>query len=582
MKKYTLDKIKLTNFQGQSMEVEFEQTNRIYWPNKKGKTRLRVALLWLLTGADHLNRANYRLFDERRPLTAGDSPKAEVEAWLTSSTGEHFNIKRTAQAQWSRSGERVPSDKYEIFVDGMKMAATAFKSFLAMNFADVAVLKQMLNPMHYQNIEWKELSELLYGIVGEITAEDYKADYSSVEPLIAKYGEDKVIGLLNDKIRVAEIQLSEHERVIENMQAQLPDLSDVAFAENEFEYKERQLAKLNAEIDDLQAGGNAAMQEYRSKCERHQKALTAYNERQTQYYYKQSYAARSAERKLRERDTKSAELTEAMAELEAARDVVRTSRVELHECPYCHRPYDDAKQEELRKQYIEKGKQMAERVETLRAELAQMNKFLLPLQAKAVAFDKTAEGAKMLADLRALELECVPPAPTENLVQALNFRAELETEIRKLKSTIEKKSEYAAKIASIEDAKAHHRDMTAEMVADEGTVALLKKRHSEKLAIIKERIEQYLSASTVAVSATSKSNNVKATCTLLMDGVPTDTANHADQTLAGLDLSLALMRRYGVMMPIFFDDAEHITTELPQLDTQSIMLFASTRDVIEH
>ena len=63
MKKVILKKISVQNFRSKSFEFEFGEHNAIRGKNRSGKSSVKNAFFWLLTGADDLDRANYNLFD---------------------------------------------------------------------------------------------------------------------------------------------------------------------------------------------------------------------------------------------------------------------------------------------------------------------------------------------------------------------------------------------------------------------------------------------------------------------------------------------------------------------------------------
>lgn len=61
------------------------------------------------------------------------------------------------------------------------------------------------------------------------------------------------------------------------------------------------------------------------------------------------------------------------------------------------------------------------------------------------------------------------------------------------------------------------------------------------------------------------------TCVPLVKGVPFPVANAAGKINAGLDIIKALQKHYGVLMPIFVDDAD-LVNEFPEMDNQMIYL----------
>lgn len=56
-----------------------------------------------------------------------------------------------------------------------------------------------------------------------------------------------------------------------------------------------------------------------------------------------------------------------------------------------------------------------------------------------------------------------------------------------------------------------------------------------------------------------------------MKGVPFPVANAAGKINAGLNIIKALQKHYGVLMPIFVDDAD-LVNQFPEMDNQMIYL----------
>lgn len=79
-------------------EISFnEDITKVYGQNKAGKSSLRHAFLWLITGYDGENRMNYNLFDNTKTYTPEDSPAAVVEA-IIEANGYEYSLKK--QQKW--------------------------------------------------------------------------------------------------------------------------------------------------------------------------------------------------------------------------------------------------------------------------------------------------------------------------------------------------------------------------------------------------------------------------------------------------------------------------------------------------
>lgn len=597
MKQIKLRKIKLTGFKGQNLEIEFGERTMIYWPNAKGKSTIFNAYLWLLTGADSMNRSNHALYDARIvSLTRENGVPAIVEGWFEVN-GEPLTLKRMARPQFASDGTRLGADKYDIYVDGMKMAPTSYKAFIASTFADTDTLKFMLNPEHYRNVDWRELSDLLVGVAGEVKDEDLPHDYELIKPLIAKYGEDKAQKLLTDKIADNRKLLNVRRNMVEAMYSQLPDLKDIPAAEKEIQDKRRELDEVEAALKDTASQRedmaakyaareqvfNEAKQIYYKNHEKHEARGEELAEDLSDAQIERNVLSGLHTERLAERERKSEELTEM-------RKAGRKAREQFNVCPYCHHELAIEESQRLYTEFTEKGKALAleldeigRQIVALRSQMEDYDARIADLQAQIAAhgrYEDTDEGKAELEQIRKLGEALLPPAPPEGYANLMETKSRLRLQIHELQNVIDKKSEYAAKLESIEEAEADARAIAADIAVDEGKAALLKQRESDILCIVKNRIKQLLSESAVCVDSQAKNGKIKTTCALLVGGVPADDSNYAAQTIAGIDLACALMRHYGLSVPMFIDNAEHITRDVGEMPMQTVWLFASGRNEV--
>lgn len=577
--------------------MEFGERTLIYWPNAKGKSTIFNAYLWLLTGADSFDRSNYSLYDARiAALTRENSKTAIVEGWFEVD-GEPLTLKRTARPQFASDGTRMASDKYEMYVDGMKMAPTSYKAFIADTFADADTLKFMLNPEHYRNVDWRELSDTLVGVVGEVKEEDLAHDYAAIKPLITKYGEDKAVKMLSDKIADNRKALYDRRNMLEVMRSQLPDLSDVPAAEAEIKEKRCALDKVEVALKDLASGQEAMAAKYAVREQAYQEAKQIYNANMEKHHAYGIELAKKATAAVADKGKLSMqyylvqdERTRKAEELSYMRKAGREAREHFDTCPYCHHELASEEAQRLYAEFTEKGKTLAaeldaldEQIADLRTQLSDYDVVIADLQAEVLLhgkYEDTDEGKAEFEQIRKLGEALLPPTPSESYANLMEAKNALRLQIRDLQNIVDKKSEHAAKLESIAEAEADAHAIATAMTIDEGKVALFKQREADTLSVVKSRIEKMLSESTVCVGTQAKNGRVKTSCTLLVGGVPADSSNYAAQTIAGIDLACALMKHYGLSVPMFVDNAEHITRDIAGLPMQTIWLFASPRNEI--
>ena len=118
MKKVSLKKISVQNFRSKTFEFEFGEKNVLSGRNRCGKSTVKNAFLWLLTGYDDEDRANFNLFDTTVEYTHDTAVPAEVSAILVID-GLEYELKRSARMGWTRPRgkeefERKNSDDYSL------------------------------------------------------------------------------------------------------------------------------------------------------------------------------------------------------------------------------------------------------------------------------------------------------------------------------------------------------------------------------------------------------------------------------------------------------------------------------------
>lgn len=187
-KNICLKKITITNWRGKTASFFFGQHNVITGHNKSGKSLIKNAFFWLLTGADEDNLTNYKLFDDSQPQTFDNKKTARVEAMLTIDDIE-FTLAREATPGWirergSETYKKKPSDDYSFYVNGISYSATSYKEFIEESIAPIDSLKLMLNTKQYLLLDWKDLRKFFEKIAGDITLDKMNGDYSSIKDLL--------------------------------------------------------------------------------------------------------------------------------------------------------------------------------------------------------------------------------------------------------------------------------------------------------------------------------------------------------------------------------------------------------------
>ena len=252
MKEIKLQKIQLSNFKSLNIEVEFNDgATRISGKNGIGKTSIASAFYWLLSSyTSPYVPKNFALFDDRVELTH-ETPLAKVKAWLK--VGEYdYTIEKTAEAKFTRSNGssewvKASSDNYTVYIDEIETSATHYNEWIEANICPVAMLPYLLNGEFFTALiddNKNKAREILSSLVGEVKAEDFKGDYSSIKELMERYSASDIVEMSKKKKKPLEDRQNVIPLEIDRKEARLSELRAMDFTATENE-----IARVKAEID---------------------------------------------------------------------------------------------------------------------------------------------------------------------------------------------------------------------------------------------------------------------------------------------------------------------------------------------
>lgn len=259
MKKIKLKRLIVDNFRGMSFDYCFGDRNVISGWNKSGKTTVKNAFLWLLTGSDEDDNTNACLFDKNAPQTKEGVLPVSVTG-IFDIDGQETKISRCAKMGWIRKRgaedyEKKNTDDYTFSIDDIERSATDFRSCVEEMFAPSDKLKCMINIMQFvKNIDdWKTQRKLLSDIVGDITWDDFTGDYSELYDELDKYTPDQIREQLRNKLAPINKKLGTGEKKgemaveLEVLEKKLAAIDVDAFIE-----AEKELETLKKEREDVQ------------------------------------------------------------------------------------------------------------------------------------------------------------------------------------------------------------------------------------------------------------------------------------------------------------------------------------------
>lgn len=625
MKEIRFSKVVLNGFRAMTGEVTFKDgITRIIGANGIGKTRVYSACKWCITGVDELNRTNYKLFDETADFTPENSTPISVELFI-SVDGAEYVLKRQAQQKWVRkrgSAEysKASSDDYKFYIDGLELSATAYKDRIAEIFnMDVEKLKLCLDVYYYRTLDWKDLRKHFADLVGEVKNEDFQGDYTDILPYLEKFGGERAKEYLRQQINPLKKQVDDIDADIRATERTMPDLEPVEEAQRQIDEKKSRIEEINKGILGLEEANKPFIEKRNAELAEIRKLSSEYNEKEKAYEAHEREFMATMEKELSNAKLHNAEIDsiikrneqaiakhdseiqlckEDIADLSEEREKLKAQNEEIKSrkftdtiCPNCgqelpadriaelHKKFFEDN-EKLRAPIVERGKNVRARIEAkkLRLEalekegvkitetpkscdIAEIQRRIAKAKAEAVTFDQTPEAMNILERIKEMDSN-LTVIPEVNSAELQEESKRLVSEIEELSRITARKESYDKCKRDIADFEESKRAVGIELAKWEGLLDKLMAREREWADIIRDRANKYLTYSHVEMIEINKSGDIIDTCTLSMNKVDRSVTNHANKTIIGIDISNAISKRYGVLIPVFIDDFEHFTSEM--------------------
>ena len=651
MKEIKLQKIQLSNFKSLNIEVEFNDgATRISGKNGIGKTSIASAFYWLLSSyTSPYVPKNFALFDDRVELTH-ETPLAKVKAWLK--VGEYdYTIEKTAEAKFTRSKGssewvKASSDNYTVYIDEIETSATHYNEWIEANICPVAMLPYLLNGEFFTALiddNKNKAREILSSLVGEVKAEDFKGDYSSIKELMERYSTSDIVEMSKKKKKPLEDRQNVIPLEIDRKEARLSELRAMDFTTTENE-----IARVKAEIDAIDGLllGNAdavkPILEHNREIENKvaNKRLSLVNGRLA---YKEEQNARTSEIKakiaeirryndgvdkgnstiIRDFEEKKENKEALSKRYETLKDYLDTLRNKKNEikcrvftedhCPYCGAELDPMKLETKKiafneekeielKNIIDLGRSRKEELVKLQDKISDLEKeiekgytliekkdltpyeeALAKIEASFVPYEETDEFKRINAEIDALMSEIKEIPSNDN--EALTSRKKaLINELSELSKKLGLKDEIGKEEKDIEALREELRSISNAIAELEKLIYTSKKWEDERNNIVSYRINHELEASKIEMFSTQKNGETVSDCVVLnKQGVRMSSTNFSDRILINIDMQMLFMRKMGVRLPIWVDEsAVFSSSNLPHREGyQMIFMFPSDSPRLE-
>jgi len=614
---------------------------RIFGDNATGKTTLFDAFLWLLFDKDSQNKKDFdiKALDSTGEEIHNLNHTVEANFLIDSAevTMKKVYTEDWVQKRGA-SGKEFSGHKTKYYIDEVPKKKKEYVDFVA-GIVEEELFKLITSPTYFnEQIKWQDRRKLLIEICGDISDDEVFASDNQLKglELILKGRslEDhrKVVAerrkIINKDLEMIPVRIDE-------VNKSFPKGSiDVDAVRNELAEIETEIDANKTLINNIQNGQALQSKELELKKVENdlETVKRSFETDSKEKLYQLQTKLQEEQGNLKILDMKVAEqnrttefanrnIQRIEEDLVKLRDEWKQINSQQFEhvaecvCPTCEQDLPADQVEAARQKALEsfnttkstslseidsKGKAIAERkkqyladIDTSTAELEKIN---------GIRSDKTKQIEKLMVEIQSLKssLKDVSESPEYN--KFMNLRQALEQEIALIKNQSEqatqdikdantqletKKREINAKIAeyaNIENLKARIQEyedqeetLTKEYQKLEHQVFLTEEFIRRKVELLTEKINSKFKLARFKLFDNQINGGLQEVCETTYNGVPYSSLNNAMRINVGLDIIETLSNHFGIVAPIFVDNAEAVT-KLNAIDAQIISLVVSEQD----
>ena len=642
-KKIILKSLTLSHWRGQNHTVDFSDATTVSGKNGSGKSSLMKSFYWLLTGfPSPTETKNFNLFDNRLPITP-ETPKACVKAVLNID-GFDYVIERKAEAKFTRkrgSSEMVKdsSDTYELYIDNIETSATNFSKWVNDNICPIEQIVYCLDGGFFTELlagDKAKARKVLETIVGEITPEDMKGDYSIIAEDMKRFTVDSIMERTKAELKPWRERLAEIPAIIDSKEATLAEymaidfgaiLSEINKAKTDIEDLDASILGRGKEIEPIMGERSRILNLVNEKVFAMNKAKMAYDANeaaklsdiknaiqsikmdnasiQSRNIMKKAEFDSSA-RSLEQKNKYLALLENTRASLLKERDEVKAMVFVGETCSYCGQELPLDKMEEAKARFNEKkmrelnnivakGKSNNEAITETKAEIERLSSIIekgyeeeplkslaelemeyAKISASIVPFENTDEYSRMKKEIEELEAT-MPEIPSNDTSVLTNAKKVLMDSLEGLNRRYGLKTKADEIRKDIATLRMELRSVGSEIARLEGKIDKCKEYIQEKADVISFRVNGELHDCVIDMWSTQKDGTLVPDTVLRgKDGVRFGSLNFAQQIKSKIELQMLFLRHFGISLPLWVDEATVFdSSNKPSFDNQTIFLYAS-------
>lgn len=610
--------ITISNFKGiANLHIDFtENKNILEGENGIGKTSVLDAITWCLFGKNFADEKLFKItpiIDEVEQTNLITSVELKVNDTL---------IERI----WDNS-------KATIKVDGVKFGIREFNDYLRDKFLITdEEFKSLSNTDYIPKLHWRDLRNLIMGLVGEITNEEVYArgDFSLIKDKIESVGIEKTV----EDIKTSKSSLAnEIKRLLGNIDQKTSDIQELVVDKDEQKQLSMRKEELKKQIDEynvlkdkkesqnLEISKLNKLQSDLSANETEQSRLRADNvEYQKTYDSSNIDIAIIKENKIKDIENKinyvkkdierlDLEKGALIADREDLRkkyneEVNREIKVENNTCTACGQPLPEEKINEvllklkeeskvLANGYVIKAKDKLTRMEEIDLLIANYNEKINSLNKEIEQVENEEIDPNQESDIQK-QMKSNMERNAERISKLIDEAKDLEKEISNLKETINKHEiieigdtstlqdeleEIINKLAISETLNKFKEQLK---ILQNDYSNLLKEKeilnereqqvilfNNTKAEMLKERVKHNFKLADFITQEETKDGKLVETFKIAINGIEYSSLNTGHKILVALDLIDNIQRMKNKRLPILIDGLGELT-RLPELDTQVI------------
>lgn len=636
MKQLQIESLRLLNFKGGSLTINFNKITNIEGANGSGKTRVFDAFTWLLFGKNSQGESVFNI----KNLDENNEPihrlSHEVEGKLIID-GFPLILKRVYKEDWVRQrgseSEALKGHTTTYFIDDVAVSAGEYERRVS-SICSEAEFKLITSPLAFPALHWEKQRQMLFSMAGELNPVVVCVGKNDFLDLLERMGGKKskeYADTVRAQISKCREELEKIKPAIEEVIRMTPAEQNWKSLEDLVKSKEKDLQTISGQLSsftDQVNERNGKVLELSDKIlalkQKLSELVALDKDKALQQYHKDlsdyrtnKDAIQTATRKLEEAKREKESNEEAISTIKGKilafkADYFNTESEQLYyndddfSCKVCGARFDIDKiaemQEHTKAEFNKnKAEKLAINVEAGR-KLVEHRKGLEARQNALI--DIIDKEAIIISMLSVIDIEPVSPAyeyqPDQEYKDA---EAEIERlkaeqgegidlteqsilknqlsdtlkEITDLNKTLNDKSTIKKNNDRIEELKASEKALNQALAEHEKEEKVLFDYSKFMTEYVESRVSSMFDLVKFKLFTQQLNGGETPTCQAMVNGVPFSDLNNAMKIGAGIDIIKALQKHMNTSAPIFIDNRESVT-EIPAIDCQIINLIVNEHE----